>query len=49
MCQSQEVGGNLFGEHGLVVMTGAELMERYKTYCFDVFDAIPFSQFGPLL
>jgi hypothetical protein len=38
---SQEVGGTLIGEHGLVVMAGAESMEWYQT--------IPFVLFQPLL
>ena len=52
---SQEVGGNLIGEDGLVVMAGAELVEWYQIHQthgfhgFHVFDAIPFAPFQPLL
>ena len=50
--RSQEVGGTFIRENRLVVMTGAELVEWYqiqKTHCFQVFDAIPFAPFRPLL
>ena len=50
--QSQEVGGTLIGENGLVVMAGAELVEWYQihqTHSFHVFDAIPFPPFQTLL
>jgi hypothetical protein len=49
---SQEVGGTLIGEDGLVVMAGAESVEWYQiqqTNSFHVFDTIPFTLFQPLL
>jgi hypothetical protein len=39
---SQEVGGTLIGEDGLVVMDGVEL---YQIHPMHVFDAIPFASF----
>ena len=39
--QTQEVGGTLIGEDGLVVMAGAELVEWYQTHVFYV----PFTPF----
>ena len=50
--QSQDVGGTLIGEDGLVIMAGAELVEWYQihqTHGFHVFDTIPFVPFQPLL
>ena len=46
---AQEVGGTLIGKDGIVVMAGVELMEEHKTHSFNVFDAIPFYPFQPLL
>jgi hypothetical protein len=43
---TQEVGGTLIGEDGLVVMAEAEWVEWYQTHVLNVFDAIPFQ---PLL
>ena len=48
-CESQEVGGTLIGEDGLMVMAGAESVECYPTHSFYVFDAIPIVPFQPLL
>lgn len=47
----QEVGGTLVGKNGLVVMTGAASEEWYHIHHthFQVFDAIPFGPFRPLL
>jgi hypothetical protein len=48
----QEVGGTLTGEDGLVVMAGAEYVERYRmhqTLGFHVFNAIPLVPFQTLL
>jgi hypothetical protein len=48
----QEVVVKLIREEGLVVMSGAELVEGYQihqTHVFHVFDAIPSTPFRPLL
>jgi hypothetical protein len=37
----QEVGGTLIWEDGLVIMAGAELVERYQIHGFHEFDAVP--------
>jgi hypothetical protein len=45
-------GGTLIGENELVVMTGAKSVEWcqiQETDGFQVFDAIPFAPFQPLL
>ena len=50
--QAQEVGGNLIGEDGLIVMAGAEWCQIHQTHGFHgfhVFDAIPFVPFQTLL
>jgi hypothetical protein len=49
---SQEVGGTLIGENGLVLMAGAVQVEWYQihqSHGFKVFDAIPFAPFQALL
>jgi hypothetical protein len=49
---TQEVGGTLIGEDGLMVMTGVESVELYQTHGFhgfQEFDAVPFAPFRPLL
>ena len=46
---TQEAGGYLFGEDGLVVTAGAEELEWHETHGFYVVDAIPFTPFQPLL
>ena len=46
------VGGTLIGEDGLVVMAGVELVEWYQIHQphgLQVYDAIPFAAFQPLL
>ena len=45
---AQEVGGTLIVENGLVLITGAELVEWYQihqTHGFHVYDAFPFAPF----
>ena len=52
MYMSQEVGSTLIGEDGLMIMTGAESVEWcqiHQTRGFQVFDAIPFAPFWPVL
>lgn len=46
---TQEVGGTLIGEDGIVVMAGAEKMEGHQTHGLNVFDSIPFTPFQPLI
>jgi hypothetical protein len=45
---TQEVGGTLIVEEGLMVMAGAEWVEWYQTHEFNLFDAIQFAPFQPL-
>ena len=51
---TQEVGGTLTGEDGLVLMAGVESVEWYQIHHthgfhgFHVFAAIPFTPFQPL-
>ena len=55
VCTSQEVGGTLIGEDGLVAITGAESGEWYQIqethgfHGFQVFDAIPFAPFPAIV
>ena len=47
---SQEVGGTLIGEDGLIVMAGMESMEWYRTHKtsgFHVFDTILSEDLSP--
>lgn len=46
---SKEIGGILIGEDGLVVMSGAESVERHQTWFSRCFDAVPFTPFQLLL
>jgi hypothetical protein len=54
-CRTQEVGGTLIWENGLVVMTGEESEEWYQIHQthgfhgYQVFDDIPFALFWTLL
>ena len=49
VCVPQEVDGTLIGEDVLTVLAGAESVDWYQKHGFQVFDAILFVPFQPLL